>query len=239
MWSMRSRADFRPRMAYQGIDPGACGQADSYQQVIPQEWQPVAQPLENHVHVNRVPARDLSHGYPQRSHLQQERPLGFIHPKPLCPTRHAGTTLPIINSDTIRNSQAAAERSASTCVNVPLDESEILDAFGHAIRCARVSGLEDAAYHAPWAFMELCRPGPSRFPTLKDAPSGMLVRRPHSLDRLPLRSLPQHPAPIRRRLAIPPPPNPCNPLPCTAGRARHTMGHRHSDQHLWLVRQHS
>ena len=36
---------------------------------------------------------------------------------------------------------------------------------GHVIRCGRVSGLEDAAFHAPRAFMEICRSGPFRLRT--------------------------------------------------------------------------
>jgi hypothetical protein len=80
-------------------------------------------------------------------------------------------------------------RSHRTCVDAPLDASGILGTFEHVIRCGRVSGLEDAACHAPRAFMEICRSGPVRLPALKGAPSGMLVRPTRSLDRLPLRSL--------------------------------------------------
>lgn len=71
----------------------------------------------------------------------------------------------------------------------PLGCKRYLGAFGHVIRCGRVSGLEDAACHAPRACMEICRPGPVRLPALDGAPSGMLVRPTRSLDRLPLRSL--------------------------------------------------
>ena len=54
------------------------------------------------------------------------------------------------------------ERVIRTCVNAPLDASGILGAFGHVIRCGRVSGLEDAACHAPRACMEICRSEPVR-----------------------------------------------------------------------------
>ena len=42
-----------------------------------------------------------------------------------------------------------------TCVDAPLDASGILGTVGHVIRCGRVSGLEDAACHAPRACMEI------------------------------------------------------------------------------------
>lgn len=76
-----------------------------------------------------------------------------------------------------------------TCVDAPMDASGISGSVGHVIRCGRVSGLEDAACHAPRACMEICRSGPVRLPALDGAPSGMLVRPTRSLDRLPLRSL--------------------------------------------------
>ncbi len=83
-----------------------------------------------------------------------------------------------------------------TCVDAPLDASGILGTIGHVIRCGRVSGLEDAAFHMPRACMEICRSGPVRLPALDGAPSGMLVCPTRSLDRMPLRFLaPSH---IRR-----------------------------------------
>mgnify|MGYP001770284191 CR=1 FL=1 len=69
-----------------------------------------------------------------------------------------------------------AQIQYQTCVDAPLDASGILGSVGHVIRCGRVSGLEDAACHAPRACMEICRSGPVRLPALDGAPSGMLVR---------------------------------------------------------------
>jgi len=128
-------------------------------------------------------------------------------------------------------------------VDAPLDASGILGSFGHVIRCGRVSGLEDAACRAPRACMEICRPGPVRLPALKGAPSGMLVRPTRSLDRLPLRSLaPSH---IRRQ---PDDTGLCGrhrriPVIFTLAQqrpscARHSVGQRHSDQHLRLACHH-
>ncbi|MBL9060872.1 MAG: hypothetical protein JNK88_12700, partial [Mangrovicoccus sp.] len=55
---------------------------------------------------------------------------------------------------TARETQAIREARtlfAEACVDAPLDASGILGSFGHVIRCGRVSGLEDAACHAPRA----------------------------------------------------------------------------------------
>lgn len=85
----------------------------------------------------------------------------------------------------------------TACVDAPLDASGNLGTVGHVIRCGRVSGLEDAACHAPRACMEICRSGPVRLPALGRAAFAMMVLPTRSLDRLPLRSLaPSH---IRRQ----------------------------------------
>ena len=87
--------------------------------------------------------------------------------------------------------------SIPACVDAPLDASGNLGTVGHVIRCGRVSGLEDAACHAPRACMEICRSGPVRLPALGRAAFAMMVLPTRSLDRLPLRSLaPSH---IRRQ----------------------------------------
>jgi hypothetical protein len=74
-------------------------------------------------------------------------------------------------------------------VDAPLDASRIWGTVGHVIRCGRVSGLEDAAFHAPRACMEICRSGPVRLPALDGAALSKMVLPTRSLDRLPLRSL--------------------------------------------------
>ena len=143
--------------------------------------------------------------------------------------------------DTILYAAPSAERSRRTCVDAPFDASGILGSVGHVIRCGRVSGLEDAACHAPRACMEICRSGPVRLPALDGAPSGMLVFLTRSLDRLPLRSLaPFHiwrqpddtslcgchrRIPVLLSLAQERP-----------SRARHAVGQRDRDQHLRFAR---
>ncbi len=131
----------------------------------------------------------------------------------------------------------------TTCVDAPFDASGIVGTVGHVIRCGRVSGLEDAACHAPRACMEICRSDPVRFPALGSAVSSKMVLPTRSLDRLPLRSLaPSH---IRRQ---PDDTNLCGGRPRIPvilslaqqrpSRARHSVGQRHGDQHLRLAGQH-
>jgi hypothetical protein len=163
-----------------------------------------------------------------------------------CATRHSVRRSPWVRGvvDTNRHHPAAAVRSDRTCVDASVDASGILGTIGHVIRCGRVSGLEDAACHAPRACTEICRSGPVRLPALNGAPSGMLVRPTRSLDRPPLRSLaPSH---IRRQpdntglygrnRRIPVVLNLAQERP---GCACHAVGQRYRDQHLRYARHHA
>ena len=107
-----------------------------------------------------------------------------------------------------------------------------------------MSGLEDAACHAPRACMEICRSEPVRLPTLDRAAVPLMVLPTRSLDRLPLRSLaPSH---IRRQpddtglcgrhRRIPVIFVPCQHRPKLPG---HLVGQCNPDQHFRLLRQHA
>ncbi len=58
----------------------------------------IAQPLEHHVGVRRITARYLRNRNARSRRLQADRPLLFVRPKPLCPTRHARTIVSTIYS---------------------------------------------------------------------------------------------------------------------------------------------
>ena len=58
----------------------------------------IAQPLEHHVGFRRITARYLRNRNAWSRRLQADRPLLFVRPKPLCPTRHARTIVSTIYS---------------------------------------------------------------------------------------------------------------------------------------------